>query len=289
MDDKALLGLLSTEHPVGVGGCQSDGDPFDACEYNVTVFDSSGRPGEIVFADDASVRVSHGSLDSLGSDTLVNYDNMRILQDPSWELQMLLSRVRDKRTAIFRDHARNCLLDSIFCVTRARDGLGSDVFAPCWAKSSLIYLANSLLALNLQRPTPAHCLDRLRNLARGSVSDKASVINDSIGVERATASLLERMCKSTMGFSDETEHNGHSRIIREKTRHFIKNSMLADCYMYLSCINHANFVSLKDSIHRRSDLIYILRVAFDLENDQEKLRRDLGVIRRTCDSVLRSL
>ncbi len=287
MDDGELLRLLSTGHPVGVGGCQSGGS--DACGYDVTIFDGSNKPDEVVFANDASVRIGHGSLDDLDSDTLVSYDSMRILQDPSWELQMLLSRVRDRRTAIFRDYARDCLINSIFCVTRAGDGLGSDVFAPCWAKSSLIYLANSLLALNLQGPTPAHCLDRLRNLAPSPVSDRASIVNDCIGVERATTSLLERMCKSTVGFSDKVKHSHHSRIIREKTRYFIKNSMLADCYMYLSCINHANFVSLKDSIHKRPDLIYILRVAFDLEGDREKLRRDLGAVRSTCDSILQSL
>jgi len=289
MRDAELLGLLSTDHPVGLGGCRSGGNPLGPCEYNVTVFDGSKKPDEVMIAEGAAVRASHGSLDDLGSDTLVHYHGMRVLQDPSWELRMLLSRVAERRDAIFRDHAKNCLLDSIFCAARARDGIDSDVFAPCWAKSSLVYLAYSVLALNLQRPTPAHCLDRLRNLAKNAASDRVSAISDRMGMERATPSLLERMCRSTMGLSDETERNGHSKIIRAKTDHFIENSMLADCYMYLACVNHANFVSMRDSVHRRPDLIHILRVAYDLENDREKLRRDIETVRRASDSVLQNL
>jgi len=289
MDDGDLLGLLDTGSPVGLGGCRNDGDPFAACEYNVTVFDGSGRSDETLFEDDAALRISYGSLTDLSSDTLIHYDRMRILQDPGWELRMLLSRIRERRAAIFRDHAKNCLINSIFCAAKAGDGIGSDVYAPCWAKSALVCLAYSILALHMQRPTPAHCLSRLRNLEKDAISEKAGIINDCLGMERATPSLLARMSKSAMGFSDVAERNGHSRIIGAKTGHFIENSMLADCYMYLTCINHANLVRLKDTLNRNPDLIHILRVAFDLENDPEKMRQDLEAVRRTSDAMLQSL
>ncbi len=289
MDDNTLLELLSTDSPVGLGGCRGDGDSLSVCEYNVTVFDGSGGPDEIMCTDDDILRISRGSLTDLDSAVLVNYSNMKILQDASWELHMLLSRVVEKRTLIFHDYAKNCLFDSIFCIARARDGIDSDVFAACWAKSALVYLAYSVLALNMQRPTPAHCLDKLRKINKNSVSDRAMVINDYLGMERATPSLLRRMSKSAMGFYDETGHGGHSKLIRAKTDFFIENSMLADCYMYLTCVNHANFVSIRDSLHRNPDLIYILKVAFDLENDHEKLRRDLQAIHKVCKEILNSI
>lgn len=289
MDDKVLLGLLSTDRPVGLGGCRSGGSPFDACEYNVTVFDGSGEPDQTVTGDGVVLRISRGSLTDLDSAALIHYADMRILQDPSWELSMLLSRVREKRDVIFRDYAKNCLMNSIFCVARAGNGLDSDAFAACWAKSALVYLAYSILALNMRRPAPAHCMDGLRNLDKNPVSDKAAIISDCLGMERATPSLLRRMSESTVGFADETGDGGHSGIIRAKTDCFIENAMLADCYMYLTCVNHANFVSVKDSLHRNPDLIYILKVALDLENDREKLRRDLQAIRGTSEGILRGL
>ena len=289
MNDSELLDILSTTHPVGLGGCKNHGNSFESCEYNVTIFDNSDSRDKIIQNDNQNIKISYGSLTDSDSNSLINYDNMKILQDNSWELQMLLSKVKEKRKIIFHDYAKNCLLDAIFCCTKAIEGIGSDVFASCWQKSALIYLANSILSFNEQRLAPAHCLEQLRNLEKNSITDKISIINDCLGIERATPSLLDRMCKSTIGFSDQIENNRHSDIILKKYQHLTKNSMLADCYVYLTCINHANFVSIKNSIHRNPDLIHILKVAFDLENDLEKIRHDLEIIHNACNVILATL
>ena len=297
MDEADLLlgALPAGGHPAGLGGCRSCAAtvPLDACEYNVTVFDGrTGNRDEILRHGGRTIRLSHGSLADSGSDTLVHYDGMRVLRDESWELRMFLSRIRERRAGILADYARNCLLFSSFCATRAAEGAAprGDPFAPCWVKSALVYLANSILALGGHGPSPAHCLGMLRNLKKnGGITGRISTVSDRLGVERATPPLLERMCRSTVGLSDAVEKNGHSAVIRSKHDCLVRNSMLADCYMYLTCVNCANFVSIKDSLHRNPGLIHILRVAFDLENSPERLARDAGLIRKTCGQILSGL
>ena len=285
MNDKEILNLLATGFPVGIGGCTTGCDSFDSCECNVTVFDGKHCNDEIIQRGDF-IKISHGSLDDSDTDALVQYDQMRIISDPCWQLQPLIAKVKERRYRIFSDHAKNCILNSIFCCTRAKNGIDSDVFAPCWQKSALIYLADSILALNNCRPSPSHTLEKLRKFEKNSITERISVIHDTLGIERATPSLLSRMCKSTIGFSKQIENNGHYMIIQAKHDYFVKNSMLADCYFYLTCINHANFISIKNSIHRNPELIYILKVAFDLENDPEKLRHNIDIIQKTCNEIL---
>ena len=63
--------------------------------------------------------------------------------------------------------------------------------------------AISILALNNQQPSHLPTvLEQLSNLEKNKVNDKISVIHDTLGIERATPSLLDRMCKSTIGFSE---------------------------------------------------------------------------------------
>ena len=283
--DSSILDALNTDAPVGLGGCRLDRS-FDSCEYNVTIFDDSNLPDDVIQINDNFIKVAHGSLNDSDSDVLVHYDSMRVLHDPSWELQMMLTRINSKRNRIFLDYAKNCIINSIFCCTKSKEGVDSDVFAACWQKSALVYLANSILAINHHKPSPSHNLETLRSLKKSSVTDKISIIHDSMGIERTTPSLLERMCKSTIGFSKQIEKNDHHSIIQAKHDYFIKNSMLTDCYFYLTCINHTNFISLKNSIHRKPDLIYILKVAFDLQNDSQKLLHDIDIIHKTCNEIL---
>ena len=290
VNDEDLLDLLSTDSPVGIGGCRNDGNPLEPCELNVTVFDgASSSPNQVLRGGGQALMISRGSLDGpTDSNTLVNYIGMRVVQDGSWELHTMLSNLNQKSRTVFRDYARNCLISSLFCTTKANDGVGSDAFAPCWEKSALIYLANAILAANYQRPSPSHFLEKLRSLASNNVTDKASLVSDCLGVERATPSLLTRMCKSTVGFS-ETIGRGQDGLVEAKCDHMIRHSMLADCYAYLACVNHANFVSVKDLARSNPDLIHVLRVAFDLENDPEGLRRNLGSIRDACNGILASM
>ena len=86
-----------------------------------------------------------------------------------------------------------------------------------------------------------------------------------MGAERATPSLLERMAKSTAGFSDTVEGNDHSKIILHKTEYLISESLLADCYFYLQYENRNMLVKIKDKLRLKPELIYILKVSMDIE------------------------
>ena len=57
----------------------------------------------------------------------------------------------------------------------------------------------------------------MRKFEKNPVNKKISTVNETVGIERAIPTLLERMLKSTMGFSDMIEKNNHSQIIQTKT------------------------------------------------------------------------
>jgi hypothetical protein len=87
-------------------------------------------------------------------------------------------------------------------------------------------------------------LENLRHFEKNKINENFSIVNDSIGIERATPSLLSRMCKSTMGFSDMVEQNDHSKIIQKKNDYFLKNSLISDCYFYLGYTNRNNQLTI---------------------------------------------
>ncbi len=109
---------------------------------------------------------------------------------------------------------------------------------------------------------------------------------ETIGIERATPTLLERMLKSTVGFSDLVEKNNHSQLIKQKYDYFLKNSMLSDCYFYLVYVNKENFVKIKDNLNREQDLIHILKIAFDIESDSNLLQQHVETIQTSCNDIL---
>ncbi len=129
-------------------------------------------------------------------------------------------------------------------------------------------------------------LDSLRKFKKSSINNHISSVLDTIGIERATPTLLERMVKSTIGFSDLIEKNNHSELIQQKYDFFLENSMLSDCYFYLGYVNKENFVKIKDNLNKEQDLIHILKIAFDIEVDSNLLQQQAQVIQTTCNSVL---
>jgi hypothetical protein len=89
-----------------------------------------------------------------------------------------------------------------------------------------------------------------------------------------------------MGFSDMVENNGHSKIIQKKHDYFVKNSLMSDCYFYLGYINRNNFIKIKDTLHRKPELIHVLKVAFDVENDMTKLELQTSLLHKTANDLL---
>lgn len=275
------------DFPVGLGGCRITSNSFDSCDYDITVFDEKPESDIVVLSDHGLVRIHHGSLKETNSKILIMYDQMQVIRDDSWELRMFLSKIKEKRLNLFNDCAKNCLIDSIFCCQKSDDGINSsNAFASCWQKCAVYYLADAICALNQKKPSPSHMLDILRNSEKNIVNQNISVINQTVGIERATPTLLERMLKSTIGFSELVEKNNSSQVIRQKYNFFVQNSMLSDCYFYLGYLNKENFVKIQHSIDKQPELIHILKIAFDIEINSELLLKQSEIIQKSCREIL---
>lgn len=287
MDLKKLVEEQSLiNFPVGLGGCRATNSFFDSCDYDITIFDDKSERTNIVFYDDNFIKIHHGSLKETKSDVLVKYDGMQIIHDESWELRMFLSKIKEKRLMLYKDYAKNCLFNSLFCCEKTKEGIKAlNVFSSCWQICASYFLADAIYLLNLYRPNPTHMLDVIRKFEKNQINEQISTVTQTIGIERATQSLLERMLKSTIGFSDLVENNNHSKIIQQKYDLFVKNSMLSDCYFYLGYINKENFVNIKDSIDGQPDLIHILKIAFDIEADSNLLENQVKLIQKSCNAI----
>lgn len=276
-----------SDYPVGFGGCRNSDLFLDSCDYDVVVFDEKSEPEKIIQFDNTFVMIHHASLSETRSNKLLQYDKLQIINDESWDLRMLLSKIHEKHSSLFSDFAKNCLIESQFCCQKTKEAIqSSDVFAPCWQKCASYYLANAISSINHQRSSPSHMLGLLRKLEKNPINEHISIVTQTIGIERATPTLLERMLKSTIGFSDLIEKNNHSQIIQQKYNFFVTNSMLSDCYFYLGYVNTENFVKIKDSLNREQDLFHILKVAFDVEADVNLLSHQSEIIQKSCNDIL---
>ena len=228
------LGLGDPGCAVALGGCRALGpSTFDSCAYDVVLFDGNTGLGDTVVCcgeahDERSLRgdgravdcgsahvvVRHASMSERDSGRLLQYDMAQVVRDPLWDLRAMLRRVASKRDLLYRDFARNSLLQSMFYCQRVREscngaGTGDDgdgdaaaVFASCWQKCASFCLADAICAMNGLRPSPSHMLEMLRGLPKSSVNEQLSVVTETLGVERATPTLLRRMAASTAGFAD---------------------------------------------------------------------------------------
>ena len=286
MDLKKFLADQNMQNiPAGLSGCRAYGNQFDSCDYDVVIFD--GKQGEqAVEYDGQLVKLHHYQLDEARTSSLVHLVGMQIIQDDSWDLRILKSKLEEKRPALFQNHAKNCLIDSLFCCEKSRVGLDSDVFSPCWQRCASYYLADAILTLNQNPPSPSHALELARKFEKNNANEKMSIVTRTLGIERATPSLLGRMLKSTIGFSDIVKGGTHSKTIQDKHDYFVKNAMLSDCYFYLAYVNYANFIEIKDSVLQNPDLIHILKVAFDLEFDSVVTLQNTQLVQDACHEIL---
>ena len=287
MDTKKLLEDLSlTKFPVALGGCRNDEKSFDCCEYDITVFDDKKENDSVTEFENDIVRIHHSSMHETRLDVLIQYTNMKVLWDEKWDLKIFLSQVLEKKEKIFKAYAKSCLVEAAVCAVKAKEGLKkSDPFASSWVKCSAYYIADAILLANNKRPSPVHMLEYIRDMEKNKINEKFVKVNECIGIERATLSQLLRMCKSTMGFSDMVENNGHSKIIQKKYDYLVKNSLMSDCYFYLGYINRNNFIKIKDTLSRKPELIHILKVAFDVENDMGRLDQQADTLHKTSNDL----
>ena len=274
-------------YPVGLTGCRLlPNCSLDNCDYDITVFDNKSDPESIIPFGNDLVCLHHGSLNETASKILVRYDQMQILQDSSWELKIFLSKMKEKHSTLIRDYAKNCLIDAIFQSQKCLVGMDTDIFASCWQKCASFSLADAICLLNGNCPSSSHTLDMMRKFEKNSISKAISIVNETLGTERATPSLLERMFKSTIGFSDFVNKTCFSKIIQKKYNFFIKNSMLTDCYFYLGNTNKENFLQIKNMLVRKPELIHILKIAFDVESDPMLLSQHSKNTQKMCNELL---
>jgi len=268
-----------------MGGCKSQGPSYDCCEYNITIFDGKKQKESFLESNKIFYRIYHGTLQETSPDILLQYYDMTILLDEQWELRMLLSRIKEKKEQIFNVYTKNCLVEAGICIAKAKNGLSIDPFSSSWIKCAAYFLADAILTLNFHRPSPTHMLKMLREFSKNKTNELASPIIESIGIERATPSLLSRMLKSTIGFSDLVDNNSHSKVISQKYHYMIENSLFSDCYFYLGHINRDNFKKIQD-LHRKPEIIHILKTGFDLESDITKIESEANKLQQVTNSLL---
>ena len=273
--------------PIGLGGCRSLDYFFDSCDYDLMVFDENPSNNQIISFENNLITIHHTSLSETNTKKLLQCDKLNVIQDESWNLKIFLSKVSEKRDTLFSDSAKNSLIDSIFCCQKTKDAIQSDdIFAACWQKCASYYLADAICSLNKYPSSPSHMLDSLRKFEKNSTNNHISNVLQTIGIERATPTLLERMLKSSIGFSDLIENNNHSELIQRKYDYFMKNSMLSDCYFYLGYINKENFISIKDELNKREDLIHLLKIAFDIESESNLLLHYAETVQISCSQII---
>ena len=286
MHAKNILEKLSVENcPVGMGGCKSQGPSYDCCEYNITIFDGKKQKESFLESDGTFYHIYHGTIQETSPDILLQYYGMTILLDEQWELRLLLSKIKEKKEQIFNVYIKNCLVEAGVCITKAKNGLKTDPYSSSWLKCAAYFLADAISALNFQHPSPVHMLKMLRGFGKNKINELISPITESIGIERTTPSLLSRMLKSTIGFSDLIDDDFHSKIISQKCGYMIENSLFSDCYFYLGYVNRNNFKKIQD-LHRKPELIHILKTGFDLESDIVKIESEANKLRQTTNSLL---
>jgi hypothetical protein len=290
MDVKQISTLLSlSEFPIGFGGCRNNGTHFECCEYNITVMDE--QSGESVHQiENEFVKIHHCSFNDSSSDTLHQLQNITILNDEQWKLRMHLSKIKEKKEQIAISHARSCLVDSGILANKARDSVKTnDPFAGVWVKCASYSLADAIFCLNLKRPSPTHMMEMIRNMKKDKVNQTFSIIHQILGIERSSTSLLSRMVKSTIGFSNMVENNGNSEIISKKYDYLVENSLLSDCYFYLGYVNRNIVLKVKNKLHKNPEFIHVLKVGLDMESDPMVIDSQAVSLLQSTNEILEDL
>jgi len=276
-----------TNSPIALGGYNSDDLDTDCNIYNLVLFDGKNTSDEIITHESKILKISHGNLSETSPENLIHYENLEIIQDPEWELKMLISKIKEKKNQLFSAASKNALVESQLSFSKAKNALEhEDSFVSCWIKCGIVSLIDSILLQNKIISTSVKSLSSIRNLKEKNSNQFVDKIIAETGIERATPSLLSRMLKSTLGFSDMIENNQNSLIIEKKANHLIQNSLFADCYLYLIYQNRNNFYKIKDSLNKNSDKIHVLKTAFDLTTTSSDLSDTIDSLSDISKSLL---
>ena len=287
--EEILRIIPPTTYPVGLGGCHAEQTNLDCCVHDITIFDQSGIPESVIEKDSQFFKIHHCTLTENRVEILIQLHHMQILYDEQWELKMFLAKIREKHESILKAFTKSSIIESQICLTKAKNVLDkSDPFVSSWIKSAGYFLVDAILSLNNYRPSPSHMLDILRNLKSNQINEMLPIVLDSLGLERATPSLLRRMSKSTVGLSDLVEKNNNSKIIQHKINCFLDKSLFSDCYFYIGYVNRNNFYRIKNSLDKFPEIIHILKTGFDLEYDSSAFETDIQSLHEVAQILLKS-
>jgi hypothetical protein len=286
--EEILKIIPPTRHPVGLTGCYVDQSNFDCCAYDIIIFDGKDEHESLIEKEGHFFNIHHSTLSENNAESLIQFQNMKILSDEQWELQMFLAKINKKQESIFNVFTKNSIIESQICLTKAKNGIdSSDPFTSSWIKCAAYFLTDAIISLNKHRPSPSHMLGILRNLKSNQTNETLSIVLNSLGLERSTPSLLKRMAKSAIGLSDLVGKN-NSKIIQHKTNYFIEKSLLSDCYFYIGYENRNNFYRVKNSLDAYPEMIHILKVGFDLEHDISTFDKDIQSLTNVIQILLKS-
>ena len=287
--EEILRIIPPTTYPVGLGGCHAEQTNLDCCVHDITIFDQSGIPESVIEKDSQFFKIHHCTLTENRVEILIQLHHMQILHDEQWELKMFLAKIREKHESILKAFTKSSIIESQICLTKAKNVLDkSDPFVSSWIKSAGYFLVDAILSLNNYRPSPSHMLGILRNLKSNQINEMLPIVLDSLGLERATLSLLRRMSKSTVGLSDLVEKNNNSKIIQHKINCFLDKSLFSDCYFYIGYVNRNNFYRIKNSLDKFPEIIHILKTGFDLEYDSSAFETDIQSLHEVAQILLKS-
>ena len=289
MKSEEILKIIpSTGYPVGLTGCYVEQSNFDCCAYDIIIFDGKDEHESLIEKEGHFFNIHHSALSENSVDSLIQFQNMKILSDDQWELQMFLAKINKNQESIFNVFTKNSIIESQICLTKAKNGIdNSDPFTSSWIKCAAYFLTDAIISLNKHRPSPSHMLDILRNLKSNPANETLSIVLNSLGLERSTPSLLKRMAKSAIGLSDLVGKN-NSKIIQQKTNYFIEKSLLSDCYFYIGYENRNNFYRVKNSLDSYPEMIHILKIGFDLEHDTSTFDKHIQSLTNVAQILLKS-
>ena len=290
MKSEEILKIIpQTTHPVGLCGCHVQESNFDCCAYDIIIFDGEDDQESLIEKDGHFFSIHHSTLSENRVDYLIQFQNMKILSDDQWELQMFLAKINKNQESIFNVFTKNSIIESQICLTKAKNGISkSDPFTSSWIKCAAYFLTDAIISLNKHRPSPSHMLGILRNLKSNQTNETLSIVLNSLGLERATPSLLKRMTKSAIGLAGLVGKDRHSKIIQQKTNYFIEKSLFADCYFYIGYVNRNNFYRVRNSLDAYPEMIHILQIAFDLEHNNSRLEADIESLTSVTQILLKS-
>ena len=286
MDLLAVLdGMGLGAYPAGLVGCRSDGTSYASCSYDLVVFDGSHSPPTVTRSGDKAVILYRGSLREPRMSSLAGYLSMNIVRDESMELAPFLSGVVKNRDTLLTDLARDNLAEAILCAERATMALEwSADMGSCWQKCSSLYLGDAILALNGYLPS-SHALATLRNIRDNRTG--VLVSTGTLGMERASSTLLARMTESAAGLSGMVGGTP-PEIIRLKAGALLAESKIPDCYRYL-CGVARNCLSVTGSVRAGEDVEYAARLAFDAERDAILVRGNAARVRSEASRILEAM